>query len=227
MRTARAFWLVIGTAMGSPVAWAGRRARPLQRHSDPAILFRAGGAELCKPPAWECWWGREHTSAAPLFCSLLLNCFLHPLSLSWVQQVPRTPSTLTTFWLSYMEHILKTDCFWWCSRYCSTEIPKGGHKTLPHYCKCWQTLMNRLRYLPLLGQKLKPHCWHFPGLLTLSARSDFMVPNCAAAKKWRYCKLTQHVLRRGPWTPGFPWLLPQSLLGQTHLSYRDWTPSES
>lgn len=128
--------------------------------------------------------------------------------------------------LIYGTHI-KTDCFWWCSRYCSTEIPKGCHKTLPHYCKCWQTLMNRLRYLPLLRQKLKPHCWHFPGLLTLSARSDFMVPNCATAKKWRYCKLTQHVLRRGPWTPGFPWLLPQSLLGQTHLSYRDWTPSES
>lgn len=100
MRTARAFWWVIGKARGSPVAWAEASqtttsASLWPHHLVPCWRREAG---LCKPPASECWCGPEHTSAGSLFCSLLLNCFPHPLSLSCAQQVPRTPSTLTTFW---------------------------------------------------------------------------------------------------------------------------------
>ena len=148
MRTARAFWWVIGKAMGSPVAWAERRARrPLQLHSDPTILFRAGGGwTLQVTRLWVLMWTRAHLCWLPLlFSSIkLLPAPTEPLLCS-----AGTQDTKHTdyFLVSYMEHI-KTECFWRCSHYCNTEIPKGRHKTLQHYCECWQTLMNRLRCLP-------------------------------------------------------------------------------
>lgn len=157
MRTVWAFWWIIGTAMGSPVAWAERWARLLQLHSDPAILFRAGGAATHQGVLM---WTGAHLCWLPLLFSSpkLLPAPTEPLlCAAGTQDTQHIDYFLA---LIYGTHV-KTECFWWCSHYCSTEIPKGHHKALQHYCKCWQTLMNRLRYRPLLGQKLKPHCWLF------------------------------------------------------------------
>lgn len=60
--------------------------------------------------------------------------------------------------LLYRTH-LQTKYFYCCYHYQMAQITKYVRKSQTRDCECWQALINRLRYLPPLGQKLKTHCW--------------------------------------------------------------------
>lgn len=151
MRTVWAFRWVTGMAManGNTVAWVEQASQT------------TSSASLRLHHLVPCWrgWTLQATGLGVLMWTEAHFCLFPLLFSSTKLLTPPTESLLCdpghqAYWLLSGSHICNTyknRMFWWCSHYCSTEIPKGGHKTLQHYCKCWQTLMNRLRYLPLLG----------------------------------------------------------------------------